>query len=112
MFVGLVGLGIGGNVGGGIFDALGIGSGDSASSPQYDAQIERAEEALQTDPKNEKALVSLARTHFLVGQAATGTDEQGQVTYTDETLTAYRDATGAWERYLATKPRTTTASPR
>ena len=43
MFVGLVGLGIGSNVSGGIFDALGIGGGNTSSSPQYDAQIERAE---------------------------------------------------------------------
>jgi hypothetical protein len=105
MFVGLVGLGIGSNVSGGIFDALGIGGGDTASNPQYDAQIERAEQTLQTDPKDEKALLSLARTNFLAGQAATETDDQGRVTLTDETLSRYQDATSAWARYLATKPK-------
>jgi len=95
MFVGLVGLGIGSNVSGGLFDALGIGGGNTASSPQYDAQIQRAEDTLRTDPKNEKALVSLARTHFLAGQSATGTDDQGRITYTEETLADYRDATAA-----------------
>ena len=64
MFVGLVGLGIGSSVSGGIFDALGIGGGNTSSSPQYDAQIERAEKTLQTDPKDEKALLS-ARPHPL-----------------------------------------------
>ena len=105
MFVGLVGLGIGSNVSGGIFDAIGIGGGDTASDPRYDAQIERAEQTLQTDPKDEKALLSLARTHFLVAQAATETDEQGRVTLTEETLASYREATDAWERYLAVKPK-------
>jgi len=106
MAVGLVGFGIGGGTSGGIFDAVGIG-GDSSSDPRYDAQIERAEQTLQTDPKNEKALLLLARTHFLAGQAATGTDDQGRITYTDETLARYREATDAWERYLATKPKRT-----
>ncbi|HET6831698.1 MAG TPA: hypothetical protein VFH44_10160 [Solirubrobacterales bacterium] len=105
MFVALVGFGIGGNVSGGIFDAVGLGGGDSASDPRYDAQIERAEQTLQTDPKDEKALLTLARTHFLAGQAATETDEQGRVTLTDETLGRYEEATAAWERYLATKPK-------
>lgn len=105
MAVALVGFGIGGNVSGGIFDAVGLGGGDTASDPRYDAQIERAEQTLQTDPKDEKALLTLARTHFLAGQAAAETDEAGQVTLTEETLSRYRDATDAWERYLATKPK-------
>src|SRR6188472_3665828 len=91
MFVGLVGLGIGSNVSGGIFDALGIGGSNTSSSPQYDAQIERAESTLQTNPKDEKALLTLARTHFLAGQAATETDDQGRITLTDETLAQYRE---------------------
>lgn len=105
MFVALVGFGIGGNVSGGIFDAVGIGGDSGSSAPQYDAQIERAEQKLQTDPKDEKALITLARTHFLAGQAAASTDDQGRVTLTDETLSRYREATDAWERYLATKPK-------
>lgn len=105
MFVALVGFGIGGNVSGGIFDAVGIGGDDSASDPRYDAQIERAEQTLQTDPKDEKALLTLARTHFLAGQAAAETDEAGRVTITEETVNRYREATDAWDRYLATKPK-------
>ena len=105
MFVALVGFGIGGGTSGGIFDALGIGGGSGSSSPQYDAQIQRAEDALKTDPKDERALIVLARTHFLAGQAATSTNDQGQVSLTDETLSQYREATDAWERYLATKPK-------
>ncbi len=105
MAVALVGFGIGGGTSGGIFDALGIGGDSGSSSPQYDAQIQRAEDALQADPKDEKALITLARTNFLAGQAATEQDAQGRVTLTDETLARYRDATDAWERYVKTDPK-------
>jgi tetratricopeptide (TPR) repeat protein len=104
MAVALVGFGIGGATSGGIFDALGIGGDGGSSSPQYDAQIQRAEDTLQTNPKNEKALIVLARTNFLAGQAATEQDAQGRVTYTDETISRYREATDAWERYVKTNP--------
>lgn len=105
MAIALVGFGIGGGTQGGIFDALGIGGGGGSSSPQYDAQIQRAEDTLQTNPKNEKALITLARTNFLAGQAATEQDAQGRITYTDETLSRYRDAVDAWERYIKTNPK-------
>ncbi|MFN8111796.1 MAG: hypothetical protein U0R51_01220 [Solirubrobacterales bacterium] len=104
MAIALVGFGIGGATSGGIFDALGIGGDGSSSSPQYDAQIQRAEDTLQTNPKDEKALITLARTNFLAGQAATEQDAQGRISYTDETISRYRDATDAWERYVKTKP--------
>jgi tetratricopeptide (TPR) repeat protein len=105
MAIALVGFGIGGATSGGIFDALGIGGGSGTSSPQYDAQIQRAEDTLKTNPKDEKALITLARTHFLAGQAATETDDQGRITLTDETLSQYRDAADAWEKYLKTDPK-------
>lgn len=106
MFIALVGFGIGGAVGGGgIFDAIGIGGNDTASNPQYDQQIERAEQALQADPKDEKALLLLARTHFLAGQANVEIDEQGRQTVTEEAQAEFGSATDAWERYLATDPK-------
>jgi hypothetical protein len=106
MFIALVGFGIGGATGGGgIFDAFGIGGGDTVSNPQYDQQIERAEAALQTDPKDEKALLLLARTHFLAAQSAVEVDEQGRQTITDDALSDFGASTDAWERYLATKPK-------
>src|ERR687892_2445330 len=75
--VGFVGFGVGSESGaGGIFDALGIGGGDTSSSnPQYDEDIEEAEQQLEQDPKDEQALQQLAQTHYLAGQAALETDE-------------------------------------
>ncbi len=105
MFIALVGFGIGGATSGGIFDALGIGGGSSGSDPQYSQQIDNANEALQQDPKDEKALLKLARYNFLEGQAALQTDDQGRVTLSQDSLDSYRAATDAWERYLKTDPK-------
>ncbi len=105
MFIALVGFGIGGATSGGIFDALGIGGGSGSSDPQYSQQIDNAQQALQADPKDEKALLKLARYNFLEGQTSLSTDAQGRVTLSQDTLDSYRAATDAWERYLKTDPK-------
>ena len=92
MFIALVGFGIGGATSGGIFDALGIGGGSSSSDPQYSQQIDNANEALQQDPKDEKALLKLARYNFLEGQTSLETDDQGRVTLSQDSLDSYRAA--------------------
>jgi tetratricopeptide (TPR) repeat protein len=105
MFIALVGFGIGGATSGGIFDALGIGGSSTSSDPQYSQQIDNANETLQQDPKDEKALLKLARYNFLEGQNALETDDQGQISLSQDTLDSYRAATDAWERYLKTDPK-------
>src|SRR5699024_1692259 len=106
MGVGLVGLGIGGDASGGIFDALGIGSsGSQSTDPGHEKQIDKAQTTLTNDPKNEKELLVLARTHYLAGQSALGTDDQGQPSLTEDAIAQYNDSIDAWERYLATKPK-------
>lgn len=103
--VGLVGLGIGGDANGGIFNALGIGGdGSNPSNPEFDNQIERAEADLATDPEDEKALTTLARVHFLAAQTALETDELGSVSITDEAISEYNAAVDSWETYLEGKP--------
>lgn len=109
MAVGLVGLGIGSGTSGGIFDALGIG-GDGATDPQYQQQIDRAEQTLATDPENQRALIQLARTNFLSAQSRLEVDDSGVPAPTEESLTEYRAAVDAWERYLDTNPKRPDAS--
>ena len=101
---GLVLFGIGGSTNGGLFDAIGLGGGNVATDPQFDAQIQRAEDTLATNPNDEKALLVLARTHFLQGQTSTDVNNQGQRTPTDQTISEFGDAIDAWNKYLATKP--------
>ena len=112
MFIALVGFGIGGNVSGGIIDGLGLG-GDGATSSGYDQQIDSANEALAADPKDEKALLKLARYQFLTAQDQLETDDQGRRTLTPEALDGYQEAIASWERYLRPIPsRPTTTSRR
>lgn len=106
MGVGLVGLGIGGSANGGIFDALGIGGGSSSSDPQYDDQIDRANETLAANPKDEQALLTLTRYEFLSGRDTEDVDSStGQRTPTEDSINHYNSSVDAWERYLATNPK-------
>lgn len=102
-----VGFGIGSDASGGIFDALGLSS-DTATQdadPIYDNQIARAEEALSSNPKDEKALLGLAEAHFLKGQAMREQDANGALAPPgEESLSEYSEAIKAWERYMATNP--------
>lgn len=105
--VGFVGFGIGGELGGGgIIDSLtGGGGGDTAS--QYEQQIEDAEEKLEADPSDEKALQELAYYRILSGSAQLERDEEtGQPTgVTEEARSEFEAGFEAWERYLDTNPK-------
>lgn len=106
MGVGLIGLGIGGSANGGIFDALGIGGSGGSSDPQYQDEIDKANEQLQSDPKNQQALLTLTRYEFLSGRGAEEVDsETGARTPTSESIDHYENSVDAWERYLATDPK-------
>ena len=101
--IGFVGFGVGSEAGaGGIFDALGVGGGDSSSSnPQYDEDIDEAEQRLEQDPKDEQALLQLAQTRYLAGQAELEADEAtGEPVLTDESRTQFDESISAWERYM------------
>ena len=105
MAIGLIGLGIGSSTSGGLFDALGIGGGSTGSGgADYSDQIDRANEALASNPKDDKALLTLARYEFLTGQSQRDATDNGGFQLTDDTIASYRKSADAWERYLATKP--------
>ena len=108
-FISFVGFGIGSDVSGGLFDALGIGgSGDSGGdvSSQYEQQIEEAEEDVADDPKDEKALTDLARYRYLSGQENLDFDEStGVAVLTDDARTEWNSALDAWEDLLKTDPK-------
>jgi hypothetical protein len=102
--IGFVGFGVGSEAGtGGIFDAIGIGGDDDggSTSPQYESDIENAEERLAQDPKDERALLTLARVHYLAGRDGLEADETtGQPIVTDEARVEFDESVQAWERYL------------
>ena len=106
--LGFVGFGIGGDVSGGIFDALGFGSGNSGvGSPQYEDQIEEAETTLEGDPSNEQAMLDLARYHYLSAtESGIETDTTtGRTTISEEARAELEESVAAWERYIETDPK-------
>ena len=103
----LVLFGIGSDAPGGILDAFGIGGGNgSSSSPQYEQQIEDAEEAIDANPQDEEALLDLARYHYLSAtESGVETDPTtGQTSITEDSRAELEESVAAWEDYLATKP--------
>jgi len=105
-FISFVGFGIGSDVSGGIFDALGVGGNDSGSaSSQYELQIDEAEEKLASDPGNQKALTDVARYRYLSGQDQLSFDEEtGVASLTEETRAEWNLALDAWEQLTRGKP--------
>ncbi|MGH2954598.1 MAG: hypothetical protein ACRDK9_11410 [Solirubrobacterales bacterium] len=105
-FISFVGFGIGSDVSGGIFDALGVGGGSGGSGdPQYEEQIEDAESRLETDPRHQRALLDLASYHYLSATAeGVSTDPETGTEVSEDSRQELEEAAAAWEDYLATKP--------
>lgn len=104
--VSFVGFGIGSDAAGGIFDAFGIGSGNTGSgNPRFEQQVEDAEAELAQNPGDKRALEQLVRVHYQAGNDALELDEEtGTIAMTPEAEEEFSAATRAWERYVeATK---------
>lgn len=104
--ISFVGFGIGGELGGGgIIDAI-TGNNSGAAADQFEQQIEDAEQAVEDDPEDARALAELALLRFQSGEAQLEIDEQtGQVTgLTEESRSEFEAAIEAWSRYVDTDP--------
>jgi len=98
---GLVFFGIGGDVSGGLFDAIGDRSGGSGNTIVED-RIDENEQKLETDPDNAAALKELARDWYqLATQEADPTTGQ----FTDDGKERLAEADAAWQRYLELDPK-------
>jgi hypothetical protein len=93
---GLVFFGIGGDVSGGLFDAFSDRSGSDGNS-QLEERIDRSEERLQANPRNEAALKALVRDNFALANASL---QSGATQYPDEAKDDLRQASTYWQRYL------------
>jgi hypothetical protein len=101
---GLVLFGIGGGTNGGLFDAIGGGSGSSASTDKvFQQRLDTFENRLKVNPQDGAALIGLTKLHF--GNASSGENyNQTQQAYTAKGLAELRVTSATWQRYLATKP--------
>jgi tetratricopeptide (TPR) repeat protein len=106
-FISFVGFGIGSDVSGGIFDAIGLGGDDSSSSPQYEQAIDDANETLESDPDNERALLALSSAYFrsATDSGVTVNPQTGVPEISDSSRSNLEQSVAAWQRYLDTKPK-------
>ena len=108
-FISFVGFGIGSGTSGGLFDAIGLGGDDTGSDGSVETQfqpgIDDAENKLEQDPKDPKALESLARYRYLSGQAQLEVDDNGAATITDAARDEWNLALDAFEKLEAVDPK-------
>ena len=99
--------GIGSDASGGLADLFGFGtSSQSTGNPQFDEQVEEAEDAVAADPKDEKALLELAQVRYQAGQFQLESDpETGQPVVTEDARANFEGALDAWEQYIALEPK-------
>lgn len=97
---GLVLFGIGGNTSGGLFDAIGGGSGSSGNTVAK--QIDKVEARLKTNPSDAPSWAQLARLRFS-DASQTGYD-QATSSFTAEGKQELAGVRAAWQRYLTLKP--------
>jgi hypothetical protein len=93
---GLVFFGIGGDVSGGLFDAFSDRSGGDVDDRLQD-RIDRREEQLQANPRNEAALKALVRDYYA---AANLQKPSGAIEYPEDARDELAQAGGYWSRYL------------
>lgn len=102
-------LGIGSDAPGGLLDAVGLGSNDtdSGSNPQYEEQIENAQEKLDANPEDQQAMLALVRYFTLSATGSGGVERDpatGQTSITEDARSDLENAAQAWQDYLALKP--------
>src|SRR5215207_2078904 len=102
---GLVLFGIGGDVSGGLVDAITERSGTTdTGTGRYEDRVREAERATQADPKDAEAWAALARARFQLASAGNNFDQQTQQ-FSASGKAQLRSATQAWERHLALDPK-------
>lgn len=97
---GLVGFGIGGNVGGGLLDAFKGGGGGSSGNELVKKRIERAEKRARANPRDERPLKQIARDYYQL--VSPTVDQTGK--FPSDAHDDLRKAAAAWQRYLALRP--------
>jgi hypothetical protein len=99
--IGFVIFGVGTGGVGSISDIFGSGGSADQIASQFDDQIDKAKETLATDPKDQRALLTVAKYQTLKANAETSTDPTtGQTQVTEEALTDYGIAADTWNDYL------------
>ena len=104
---GLVLFGIGGEVSGGLLNAFEGGGGGNTDSALQD-RVDREEERLRANPRNERLLQELVRDYYSLAQAQR---DSGTVGFPEDARDDLRKAGEYWQRYreVADEPNADTA---
>jgi hypothetical protein len=101
---GLVFFGIGSDATGGLADIFGGGGGSAETG--FEDQIEDAEQRVEENPRNQKALLELVELQFQAANQQFEADpETGQPVFTDDAGESFERAADAWDQYLGLKPK-------
>ena len=101
---GLVLFGVGGNVGGGLLDAIKGNGGGGSSANTFAKNEQRLERHLRINPSDQNGWLQLARDRYL--EATTGDNfDQATSTFTPKGRQVLRGVEQAWSRYLALNPK-------
>ena len=99
---GLVLFGVGSDAQGGLLDALGIRDSSGGGDSRSDDRLERAEERLKVNPRDENALKEVVRASYqLAGEDA----DPNTGAYGEDGRANLAKADRAWQRYLALEPK-------
>jgi len=102
---GLVLFGIGGNTSGGLFDAFqSDGGGGTSADAAIEKRVETFEQRVRANPRDEAALVGLTKARFQVANSGENFNQTEQA-FTAEGLQELRQASAAWDRYVALDPK-------
>jgi len=93
---GLVLFGIGGEVSGGLFNAFSENTSSSGNQTIED-RIDRSEERLSAQPRDERLLKSLVRDNYAL---AVSRQASGATTFSEDSKDDLRKAASYWQRYL------------
>jgi len=96
---GLVLFGIGGDVQGGLVDAITGGGGGGGDNDVLEDDVENAEEKVRANRQNAAAWAELAEAKVALANVSDGYDQQAG-TYGGESRELAVDATRAWEQHL------------
>src|SRR5215210_2962133 len=96
---GLVLFGIGGSVSGGLLDAFKGGGGGSSGDSQLEDRVDKQEERLAKNPRNEAVLQNLVRDYYSL---ATSQRDSGTAGFPEDAKDELRKAGEYWQRYAGT----------
>ena len=99
---GLVFFGIGGEVSGGLFDAFSDRSGSGGGNDIVEKRIDRNEDKVKRNPRNEAARKALVRDYY---QLATAQTASNATAFPDDAKDELRKSSQNWKAYLALEPR-------